>query len=50
MHESYKNTPKERLLELMAGAPDIDELKNLSQPELSEIYCERIVYSITAKK
>jgi len=48
MHESYKNTPKEKLLEWMANASDIAELKNLTQTELSEIYCERCVYSIMA--
>ena len=48
MHESYKNTPKEKLLEWMANAPDIGELRNLSQLDLSEIYCERCVYSIMA--
>jgi len=46
MHESYKNTPKEKLFEWMASAADIAELKNLTQSELSEIYCERCVYSI----
>jgi len=48
-HESYKHTPKEKLLEWMAGASDIAELKNLSQEELSEIYCERIVYMEMAR-
>jgi SEC-C motif-containing protein len=45
MYESYKNTSKEKLLEWMANASDIAELKNLTQTELSEIYCERCVYS-----
>ncbi|MGQ0811372.1 MAG: hypothetical protein ACT4OO_09130 [Nitrospiraceae bacterium] len=45
MHESYKNTPKEKLLEWMANATAYAELKNLTQRELSEIYCERCVYS-----
>ena len=43
-YESYKNTPKEKLLEWLANASDFVELKNLSQRELSEIYCERMVY------
>ena len=42
--ESYRNTPKERLLELLGNAADLFELKKLSQKELSEIYCERLVY------
>lgn len=50
MHESYKNTPKEKLLEWLATAADFAELKNLTQTELSEIYCERCVYSITANQ
>lgn len=45
MHESYKHTSKEKLLEWMAKASDIAELKNLTQLELSEIYCERCIYS-----
>jgi hypothetical protein len=39
----YKNTPKERLLEFMAGAPDITELRKLDQPVLASIYAERCV-------
>jgi len=50
MHESYKNTPKEKLLEWVANASDIAELKNLTQTELSEIYCERCVYSSMADR
>jgi len=50
MHESYKNTPKEKLLEGMANATDYEELKNLTQGELSEIYCERCVYSTLSKQ
>ena len=50
MHESYKNTPKEKLLEWMANAPDYADLKNLTQPELSEIYCERCIYSTMIKQ
>ena len=48
MYESYKNTPKEKLLEWMTNASDFTELNNLTQNELSEIYCERSVYSIVA--
>lgn len=50
MHESYKGTPKEKLLEWMVNAADIAELKNLTQSELSEIYCERCVYSVMADR
>jgi len=50
MYESYRNTPKEKLLEFMSNAADISQLKELSQQELSEIYCERCVYSIMAQQ
>lgn len=46
--ESYQNTPKERLLELLAGAPDIDELTKLGQAKLASIYAERCVYGAMA--
>ncbi|MBI5749375.1 MAG: hypothetical protein HZA00_09645 [Nitrospinae bacterium] len=47
--ESYRNTPKERLLELMKEFPDHERLKNESQEELAIIYCERMVYSAMSK-
>jgi hypothetical protein len=50
MYESYQNTPKEKLLEFMSNAADIGQLKELSQQELSEIYCERCVYSIMSQQ
>jgi hypothetical protein len=43
--ESYRNTPKERLLEFMKEYPDFENLKNESQKELAITYCERAVYS-----
>lgn len=49
-YESYKNTPKDKLLEWMAGTRDFAELKNLAQSELSEIFCERNVYSTMARQ
>lgn len=48
MHESYRNTSKEKLLEWMKDASDFAELEKLTQAELSEVYCERCVYSIVA--
>jgi len=50
MYKSYKNTPKEKLLEWMKNATDFAELKDLTQTEVSEIYCERCVYSILAEQ
>ena len=44
-YRSYGETPKESLLELMKDAVDIQRLKQLSQRELAEFYCQRLVYS-----
>ncbi len=41
--EAYRQTPKERLLELMAAAPDIEHLKTLSQKDLACLFSERCV-------
>ena len=40
--ETYKNTPKAKLLEFLADALDIDELNALDQIELASVYCERL--------
>lgn len=40
--ESYKETPKERLLELMATAPDIEDLAQLNQFDLATLYSVRM--------
>jgi hypothetical protein len=47
---SYKQTPKERLIELLAAADDIEELKQLNQPQLASIYAERCTYSALASQ
>jgi hypothetical protein len=39
--EAYRQTPRERLLELLAGAPDMEKLRELDQPGLASIYAER---------
>ena len=49
-HNSYRQTPKDRLLELMADAHDIEELRNLGQPQLASIYAERCVCSIVTQQ
>jgi hypothetical protein len=46
LYNMYRNTPKEKLLEWMARAPDISSLKQKDQPELAIIYCERTAYGI----
>jgi hypothetical protein len=38
--DSYKNTPKEKLLEFMKGSLDMDRLEQMSQDELAIEYCD----------
>lgn len=47
--ESFQHTPRETLLELMAGAPDLEELAKQSQRDLAITYCERAAGHIAAK-
>ena len=44
-YRSYGETSKERLLELTKNAVGIQRLKQLSQPDLAEFYCEGLAYS-----
>jgi hypothetical protein len=44
--ERYGRLEKPKLLNLMKDAPDVNELQQLSQRELAETYCERLVYAI----
>lgn len=48
--DSFKKTPRERLLELMGEAPDIEELKKLSEDELRYTYAERLTHWAMRKK
>jgi hypothetical protein len=41
-YETYKATPKGKLLEWMKDAIDIDRLGELTQEELAIVYCERL--------
>lgn len=50
IHNSYRQTARERLLELMVGAPDIEQLRQLDQPTLASIYAERCVNAMIAVK
>jgi hypothetical protein len=45
LYRSYGEAPKERLLELMKNTIGIQRLKQLSQPDLAEFYCEGLAYS-----
>jgi len=48
-YASYRDTPRERLLEFLSTAPDLEDLKKLSQPELARILAERYAYSTFAR-
>jgi hypothetical protein len=48
--ESYKATPKERLLAFMANAPDFEQLKDMTQEELSKVYAERCAGAIVSRQ
>ncbi|UWU94398.1 hypothetical protein [Bradyrhizobium sp. CB1015] len=41
-YETYKETPKEKLLEWMKDAIDLDYLHTLSQSDLAILFCERM--------
>ncbi len=43
---SYQHTPKERLLEFLADAPELERLKKLSQEELAKYCCEWFTYGV----
>jgi hypothetical protein len=40
-YETYKDTPRDKLLEWLAEAPDIERLRTLPQEDLAIIICER---------
>jgi hypothetical protein len=44
-YRKYGRAAKETLLELMGDDVDIERLRELSQRELAESYCQRLVYS-----
>lgn len=48
LFDTYCHTPKEKLLEHMAGHPDHEGLKNLQQKDLAEILCEHYVMNMVA--
>ena len=50
INNSYRQTPKERLLEFMADAHDVEELRKLEQPQLASLYAERCVCLIVAQQ
>ena len=44
---SYKQTPKEKLLEFMASHPEIEQLRSMTQEELAKTYCYRMVSAVS---
>jgi hypothetical protein len=48
LYDSYKDTPRERLLELIKDFPDFENFKDLSHKDLAEAVCERWAYNATA--
>ncbi len=44
-YESYKNTPRERIVEFVKDRADFESLRNLNDEELKISYCEGLVYS-----
>ena len=49
-YESYKRSPRDRLLEFMRERPDFEALKDLSDEELLISCCEGWVYGLISKK
>jgi hypothetical protein len=47
--ETYTKSSKAKLLEFLAGAPDIEQLATLDQPELASVHCERLATHLFAK-
>jgi SEC-C motif len=43
---SYGRTPKEKLLEFMKDAADIEVLKTMPQQEIAKAYCERLALGV----
>jgi hypothetical protein len=48
--ESYSKSSKEKLLEFMAGSPEIERLRALSQRELAMEYAARIATAMWASR
>ena len=50
LFNSYKETPREKLLEFMNGAPDIEDLKKLPDDELRFVYAELLTHGATRRR
>lgn len=50
LFETYQHTPREKLLEFMANARDIEQLKELDQRDLAIAYSERLANAVHKSK
>ena len=50
LFETYQHSPREKLLEFMSEAKDIDHLRTLEQRDLAIIYCERMAYAMQSQE
>jgi hypothetical protein len=48
-YDVYKDTSREKILEWLAGAPDFENLKTLSQKDLAILLCERWAWGAFSK-
>lgn len=48
-YETYSKSTKEKLLGFMADWPNAEELRALSQPELADLYCDRMAAAMWAQ-
>jgi hypothetical protein len=46
LFKTYQRSTREKLLEFLATAPDIEHLRTLGQRDLAIVYCERMARSI----
>ena len=46
LFKTYQHSSREKLLEFMAGAMDIERLRTLAQRDLAIIYCERMAQAM----
>lgn len=50
LFETYQHTPRAKLLEFMANAQDIEQLKTLDQRDLAIVYSERLASAVHKSK
>jgi hypothetical protein len=50
LFETYSKTPREKLLEFLASAHDVEELMLQDQATLASIYCERMASAMFAQR